>query len=185
MMLPRLLSFSMLIAHCADDTTQEVRGLNDGEAELFEKKLSKEEKKARAKAAREAKRSSKKPDGENNDETNETNLLETSALVLQQAKEQLASLNHKSSLSNVDDGLNHEASDALASAGTICTFASSAGGLVDPRSRDICVRNVTLQHCGAVLLHETDIVLNHGNRYGLIGRNGCGKVSKRLVGDSC
>ncbi|KAL3924930.1 MAG: hypothetical protein SGARI_005938, partial [Bacillariaceae sp.] len=28
---------------------------------------------------------------------------------------------------------------------------------------------------GAVLLDETEIVLNHGNRYGLIGRNGCGK----------
>jgi ATP-binding cassette subfamily F protein 2 len=28
---------------------------------------------------------------------------------------------------------------------------------------------------GAVLLDETEIILNHGNRYGLIGRNGCGK----------
>jgi ATP-binding cassette, subfamily F, member 2 len=30
---------------------------------------------------------------------------------------------------------------------------------------------------GSVLLDETEIVLNHGNRYGLIGRNGCGKSS--------
>ena len=28
---------------------------------------------------------------------------------------------------------------------------------------------------GNVLLDETEIVLNHGNRYGLIGRNGAGK----------
>ena len=35
--------------------------------------------------------------------------------------------------------------------------------------------NFTLQHMGAVMLDETEIVLNHGNRYGLIGRNGCGK----------
>jgi ATP-binding cassette, subfamily F, member 2 len=37
------------------------------------------------------------------------------------------------------------------------------------------VTNFTLQHMGAVLLDESEIVLNHGNRYGLIGRNGCGK----------
>jgi len=32
-----------------------------------------------------------------------------------------------------------------------------------------------MQHMGAILLDETEVVLNHGNRYGLIGRNGCGK----------
>ncbi|GKY90796.1 hypothetical protein MPSEU_000052400 [Mayamaea pseudoterrestris] len=161
-----------------DDTTQEVRGLNDGESELFERKQSKEEKKAAAKAAREAKRKAKQASDDNdNDNDNDNsqqqanvNLHDAASLALEQTKQLAAATTSLAA----DDGLNHDASDALAASGTICTFASSAR-LVDARSRDVCVRNVTLQHCGAVLLHETDVTLNHGNRYGLIGRNGCGK----------
>jgi ABC-type transport system involved in cytochrome bd biosynthesis fused ATPase/permease subunit len=37
------------------------------------------------------------------------------------------------------------------------------------------VTNFTLQHMGSVLLDETEVVLKHGNRCGLIGSNGCGK----------
>ena len=73
-----------------------------------------------------------------------------------------------------DDGIDHEAADALAASGTICTFSASRKG-VDARARDINVTNFTLQHMGSVLLDETEVVLNHGNRYGLIGSNGCGK----------
>ena len=64
--------------------------------------------------------------------------------------------------------------EQLASEGTICTFAASRKG-VDARSRDVNVQNFTLQHRGNVMLDGTAVVLNHGNRYGLIGRNGCGK----------
>jgi len=74
----------------------------------------------------------------------------------------------------IDDGIDHAQADALAAAGTICTFATSRKG-VDPRARDINVTNFLLQHMGNVLLEETQIVLNHGNRYGLIGPNGSGK----------
>jgi ABC-type molybdenum transport system ATPase subunit/photorepair protein PhrA len=73
-----------------------------------------------------------------------------------------------------DDGIDFEAADALAQAGTICIFSASRKG-VDARSRDINVQNFSLQHMGSVLLDESQIILNHGNRYGLIGRNGCGK----------
>lgn len=68
----------------------------------------------------------------------------------------------------------NEAADALAADGTICTFATSKKG-VDERSRDVNVTNFTLQHKGSVMLDGTEIILNHGNRYGLLGRNGCGK----------
>jgi ATP-binding cassette subfamily F protein 2 len=64
--------------------------------------------------------------------------------------------------------------DQLAAEGTICTYAYSRKG-VDARSRDVNVQNFTLQHKGNVMLDGTAIILNHGNRYGLLGRNGCGK----------
>ena len=64
----------------------------------------------------------------------------------------------------------------MAAEGTFVTYSANRKG-VDARARDINVTNVTMQHMGAILLEETDVVLNHGNRYGLVGRNGCGKVS--------
>ena len=62
----------------------------------------------------------------------------------------------------------NEAADKLAARGTICTYSMSKKG-IDGRSRDINIQNVTLQHKGVLLLDGTQIVLNHGNRYGLIG----------------
>jgi len=161
-----------------DDTTKELVNeiaLGGGDEKIFEKKLSKEEKKARAKAAREAKRLAKKQsfNSENGDDDDEDNDEDT-ALKAQKVLEQAVAATQGgdgTEEGNVDDGIDHEAADALAAAGTICTFASSRKG-VDARSRDINVTNFTLQHMGAVLLDETEIVLNHGNRYGLVGRNG-------------
>ena len=138
--------------------------MGGGDDELFEKKLSKEEKKALAKAKREAKRKSKGKD-------------KKSAAAKEEAKSAADVLNdvanNATEEAKGEDGIDHEASDALAAAGTICTFSSSRKG-VDARARDINVTNFTLQHMGQVLLDESEIVMNHGNRYGLIGRNGCG-----------
>lgn len=138
--------------------------MGGGDDELFERKMTKEEKKALAKAKREAKRKGKKnkKDGDNAKEE-----AKSATQVLSQVTEN--SGNQKS-----EDGIDHEAADALAAAGTICTFSSSRKG-VDARARDVNVTNFTLQHMGQVLLDESEVVLNHGNRYGLIGRNGCGK----------
>jgi ATP-binding cassette subfamily F protein 2 len=141
--------------------------MGGGEEELFEKKLSKEEKKARAKAAREAKKKAKKKqEQEENGEKQDTaaNAAKVAAEALDTAVAEIVE----------DDGLDHEAADQLAAEGTICTFSTSRKG-VDSRSRDINVQNLTLQHKGNVMLDETELVLNHGNRYGLVGRNGCGK----------
>ena len=157
-----------------DDTTQNVitdGALGKGETQVFERKLTKEEKKAAAKAKREAKKKSKNgndDDDGNEDEDNEDKF--NTAELLQAVQGDVTS----AMTSIVDDGINHDAADQLASAGTICTFATNRKG-VDSRSRDINVQNFTLQHMGMVMLDETELVFNHGNRYGLIGRNGSGK----------
>jgi len=75
--------------------------------------------------------------------------------------------------SDKNESSSSSAAERLIEAGTICTY--SASRKIDPRSRDINVQNLTLQHRGNVMLDDTQITLNHGNRYGLLGRNGCGK----------
>jgi ATP-binding cassette subfamily F protein 2 len=141
--------------------------MGGGDQELFEKKLSKEEKKALAKTKREAKKKARnggEEDEEAEEKLNAKDVLDATKQTILDG--QMRGL--------TDDGMDHDASDALAAAGTICTFSASRKG-VDARARDINVSNFTLQHMGGVYLDETEIVLNHGNRYGLIGRNGCGK----------
>ena len=43
------------------------------------------------------------------------------------------------------------------------------------RARDIKITPFSLALHGSVLIEDTTIELNMGGRYGLIGRNGCGK----------
>ena len=52
-----------------------------------------------------------------------------------------------------------------------------AGGqlISEPRARDIKIDQFSLSLYGAVLVEDTILELNHGSRYGLLGRNGCGK----------
>lgn len=160
-----------------DDTTKEVKALDDGEEKFFDRKLTKEEKKAQAKAKREAKKKAKlqeqgvDPDAE--DDKGDAAAPKNAAAILASAKQELEQAGENRA---EEDGVDHDAADALAAAGTICTFSRSRKG-VDARARDINVSNFTLQHMGAVLLDETEIILNHGNRYGLIARNGAGKTT--------
>lgn len=146
------------------DQTSDV-AMGKGEDQFYEKKLSKEEKKALAKAKREAKKKAKNKgkEGETEEKMSKIDMAE------QALKDAQAGLNAEKDLS-----VNNVEADRLASEGTICTFATSKKG-VDERSRDINITNFTLQHKGMVMLDHAEIVLNHGNRYGLIGRNGCGK----------
>ena len=137
--------------------------MGGGDDELFSKKMTKEEKKAAAKAARDAKKKKKEKAKGGKEVTAEDTSEKADKL-----------------LSRVDGGLGggdvdlHTAADALADAGTICTYAQSKGG-VDARSKDINVQNFTMLHKGSVMLDESEVVLNYGNRYGLIGSNGSGK----------
>lgn len=45
----------------------------------------------------------------------------------------------------------------------------------EPRARDIKISQFSLSLHGIKLVEDTTIELNYGSRYGLIGRNGCGK----------
>ena len=167
--------FERELQNSADSTVKDLVtdvAMGGGDEQVFEKKMSKEEKKALAKAKREAKKKAKGKKGKD-DGDDAAEAKESTADVLKAAKEAAAAVNLDgvSSAAREDDGIDHNTADALASAGTICTFALSKKG-VDARSRDVNVQNFTLQHMGAVLLDETEIVLNHGNRYGLVGANG-------------
>lgn len=156
--------------------------MGGGEEAFYEKKLSKEEKKELAAKKREEKRKAKLraaglDDGDGNDDDGgggggEDDEMRRAAKVLESV------ISQKNGDANDDDVSsrrdNNPLAEQLASEGTICTFAASRKG-VDARSRDVNVQNLTLQHRGNVMLDGTAIVLNHGNRYGLIGRNGCGK----------
>ncbi len=54
---------------------------------------------------------------------------------------------------------------------------SASGVLVsDPQSRDIKIDQYTLSFHGRLLIEGAGVSLNYGNRYGLLGENGSGKV---------
>jgi len=64
--------------------------------------------------------------------------------------------------------------DELASMGIIATYSQNSRA-IHRNTKDINVENITILFFGKPLLDDTDLVLNYGNRYGLIGRNGSGK----------
>jgi len=45
----------------------------------------------------------------------------------------------------------------------------------DPRSRDIKMSNFSLSMKSTSIVEDTEIDFRYGGRYGLVGRNGCGK----------
>lgn len=53
----------------------------------------------------------------------------------------------------------------------VVTYEQKRGGL-HANTRDINVSGVTVAFHGKPLVEETDVVINYGNRYGLIGPNG-------------
>jgi ATPase subunit of ABC transporter with duplicated ATPase domains len=54
---------------------------------------------------------------------------------------------------------------------------SATGVLVsDPKGRDIKIDAYTLSFHGRLLIEGAEIALNYGQRYGLLGDNGSGKV---------
>ncbi|KZV79231.1 hypothetical protein EXIGLDRAFT_735425 [Exidia glandulosa HHB12029] len=58
----------------------------------------------------------------------------------------------------------------------LATDRSAAGVLVsDPKSRDIKIDSYTLSFHGRLLFENAEVALNYGQRYGLLGENGCGK----------
>lgn len=145
--------------------------MGKGEQELFEKKLSKEEKKAIAAAKREAKKkardakSGKKPEKEEEPQEVEEK-KENPSDILEEAKHALDA--------NASAEARREAAlEKLSEDHIIVTYETKKG--MHANARDINVSGVTVTFHGKPLIEDTEIVINYGNRYGFIGPNGSGK----------
>eukprot|EP01036_Dinobryon_divergens_P030673 gene30673-39951_t len=64
--------------------------------------------------------------------------------------------------------------DRLRREGVVATYALNSKK-IHRNVRDISVTNLTVTFHGTPIIEEADLFLNYGNRYGYIGRNGCGK----------
>lgn len=135
--------------------------MGKGEDELFEKKLSKEEKKALAKAKREAKKKAKG---------------KTSKVKKDAAEEKKEDQDIAFDMSNMTlkERKRAEALDNLAKNNIVVNYEAKSGKL-HANTRDINVGGVSVNFHGKPLIEETEIVINYGNRYGFIGPNGSGK----------
>ena len=51
----------------------------------------------------------------------------------------------------------------------------------DPKGRDIKIDSYTLSFHGRLLIENAEISLNYGQRYGLLGQNGSGKVRVAIL----
>ena len=51
----------------------------------------------------------------------------------------------------------------------------------DPKGRDIKIDSYTLSFHGRLLIEGAEVSLNYGQRYGLLGENGSGKVSRNRL----
>lgn len=134
--------------------------MGEGDEELYEKKMSKEEKKAAAKAAREAKKKVKAskpgaraPKKKISEEKKEENYYQ--GMTPKETRRQMAL-------------------DNLAANDIVVTLESKKTKL-HAHTRDINVSGVSVHFHGKPLIQETEIVINYGNRYGFIGNNGSGK----------
>ena len=143
--------------------------MGKGDAELFEKKLSKEEKKALAAAKREAKKKAKGgKDGMNEDEK-----VVKEEVKKEKAVEVLADAKNALDINATEDAKREAALDKLSEEHIIVTYENKKG--MHPNARDINVGGVTVTFHGKPLIEDTEIIINYGNRYGFIGPNGSGK----------
>lgn len=162
----------------AQDTKDSAMG--KGEEELYEKKLSKEEKKALAKAKREAKKKEKgkkSKKGGDDDEGEEKKEDDATGMSKSMSKLSMASMaSAASSLDpNSEEGKREQALENLSQQNIVVTYEQRKGKL-HANTRDIKVGGVSVAFHGKLLVEETEVVINYGNRYGFIGPNGSGKV---------
>lgn len=174
------------------NAAQDVRAaaMGEGDEELFEKKLSKEEKKALAKAKREAKKKKKEKDGGgklsknmssndvkefdddvgDDDDDDDYSGKDSSAVVAATAAAAAAVLDPNASAEQKREA----ALEQLSRDNIIVTYESRKD-MLHANARNINVGGVTVTFHGKPLIEETDLVINYGNRYGFIGPSGSGK----------
>lgn len=155
------------------NANKDARGaaMGEGEEELFEKKLTKAEKKAAAKAAREAKKkkkgaAAKKP--KKADEAKQAEKDESAEEAKKRAEAIL--LDPKASVEEKREA----ALENLSNEQIVVTYESRKTKM-HANARNINVNGVTVTFHGKPLIEETSLVINYGNRYGFIGPNGSGK----------
>ncbi|KAL3906371.1 MAG: hypothetical protein SGILL_009297 [Bacillariaceae sp.] len=158
------------------NAAKDARGaaMGEGDEELFEKKLSKEEKKALAKAKREAEKKKKEQEkggmsknassGDVKQFDNETTPPPSVAGAAPLLLDPNASAEDK----------REAALEQLSQDNIIVTYEARKGAL-HKNARNVNVSGVTVTFHGKPLVEETDLVINYGNRYGFIGPNGSGK----------
>ena len=152
--------------------------MGKGDEELFEKKLSKEEKKALAKAKRDAKKKDKvkkgKGGGDKGDDDDSDEEKKESEPA--SASAALAKVSLDSDIDPNSDEAKHEAAlEELSRQNIVVTYEQRKGNL-HANTRDIKVQGVNVAFHGKLLVEDTEVIINYGNRYGFIGANGSGKV---------
>jgi len=139
--------------------------MGQGDEALFEKKLSKAEKKVAAKAAREAKKAkkglTKKPSAV---DLQEADAEDTKKYIDNILNDPTASAESKA----------EAALENLSNEQIVVTYESRKTKM-NANARNINVNGVTVSFHGKPLIEETSLVINYGNRYGFIGPNGSGK----------
>lgn len=133
--------------------------MGKGDDELFEKKMSKEEKKALAKAKRDAKKKAKgktSKSSKKEEEKKEDDMPLDFANMTLKEKKRLMDL------------------DQLSKDNIQVTFEAKSTKM-HANARDINVSGVSVHYHGKPLVEETELIINYGNRYGFIGPNGSGK----------
>jgi len=149
--------------------------MGEGDDELFEKKLSKEEKKALAKAKREAKKKAKMSAG-GADKKGKKNKKNNNVMKEEEKKEDDTANNNLEPMDSLSrkERKQMELLEDLNQNDIVVTYEAKRGRL-EQNDRDIHVNGVTVAFHGHNLIEETNVVINYGNRYGFIGPNGSGK----------
>jgi hypothetical protein len=134
--------------------------MGKGDAELFDKKMSKEEKKAVAAAKREAKKQAKAEKDEANGKAPKK------AEPAEEKKEEVSALDAAKEIldTNASEDAKREAALEKLSQEQIMVTYESKKGKVHANTRDINVTGVTVTFHGKPLVEETEIVINYGNR---------------------
>lgn len=159
--------------------------MGKGELELFEKKMSKEEKKAAAKAAREAKKKIKGSKSSDNMEGMDGTTTPAADGEEKKSESGMPAVKSEIDMAALEAALNsteltmeerqNAAMEWLSSQQIAVTYTPKKGK-IHANTRDINVSGVTVNFHGKPLIEETEVIINYGNRYGFIGPNGSGKV---------